>query len=195
MGFKGQAFSKGKAISVNINTMLQKLAKGQKPSSYQFQRQGMGRFHSYHPSQHPRYSSIPVWLHWMSARCHRNWHRSDCSSTPSFHLPVDQPLLAFLRQKRKHKPHKMTHEGGQKSREEMVRYKFWFNFLTLERTMEVNDFPLGFSDLFSNLTIKGFLQFPSFPPISIIFKQCMKYLLSCSATNGHGQLLTYALHI
>lgn len=37
MGFIEQAFSKGKAHSVNITTMFQKLAKGQEASSYQFQ--------------------------------------------------------------------------------------------------------------------------------------------------------------
>lgn len=91
----------------------------------------------------------------------------------------------------------VTFPGGQKSREEMVRYTFWFNFLTLERTMEVNDFPLDFSDLFSNLTIKGFLQFalPSFSSNAWNTYSHVLLLMDMASFWHMLFILTYAPHI
>lgn len=60
--------------------------------SYQSPRQGRGRSHSYHPTQHQRYSSILVWWRWGPGHYHRDWHRWDYSSILSFLLWVALPL-------------------------------------------------------------------------------------------------------
>ena len=64
-------------------------------NSYQSPRPGRGKFHSYLPTQHQRYSSILVWWHWGPARCHKDWRHLDYSSTLSFLLWVD--LLLSLK--------------------------------------------------------------------------------------------------